>query len=88
MQVLTLDNTGATRAKVRDNQTQNYDYTAAIHDMKRAAGLSPGIPFIFYNLGNLYCLSNDLPEAIVQYSKALGVWCTFTLGMVKRDAWI
>ncbi|MCK9305501.1 MAG: tetratricopeptide repeat protein, partial [Bacteroidales bacterium] len=44
---------------------------AAIHDMKRAAGISPGFPYIYYNLGNLYCLSNDLPEAIVQYSKAL-----------------
>jgi tetratricopeptide (TPR) repeat protein len=71
VQVLTLDNTGATRAKVRDNQTRSYDYTAAIHDMKRAAEISPEIPYVYYNLGNLYSLSNDLPEAIVQYSKSL-----------------
>ena len=27
-----------------------------------------------YNLGNLYCQSGDLPEAIVQYTKALEVF--------------
>ncbi len=71
VQVLTLDNSGATRAKVKENVTRSYDYTAAIHDMKKAAGLAPGLPYIYYNLGNLYCLSDDLPEAIIQYSKAI-----------------
>ncbi|MDD2584291.1 MAG: tetratricopeptide repeat protein, partial [Bacteroidales bacterium] len=74
VQVLTLDNSGATRAKVKDSNTRNYDYTAAIHDMKKAVNLSPEIPYIYYNLGNLYCLSGDLPEAIVQYSKALEIF--------------
>lgn len=74
VQVLTLDNSGATRAKVKDGNTRNYDYTAAIHDMKKAANLAPDIPYIFYNLGNLYCLSGDLPEAIVQYNKALDLF--------------
>ena len=71
VQVLTLDNSGATRAKVKENVARSYDYTAAIHDMKKAAGLSPGLPYIYYNLGNLYCLSDDLPEAIIQYTKAI-----------------
>jgi tetratricopeptide (TPR) repeat protein len=71
VQVLTLDNAGATRAKVKEHVTRSYDYTAAIHDMKRAAELSPELPYIYYNLGNLYCLSNDLPESIIQYSKAI-----------------
>jgi tetratricopeptide (TPR) repeat protein len=71
VQVLTLDNAGATRAKVQENVTRSYDYTAAIHDMKRAAELSPEFPYTYYNLGNLYCLSNDLPESIIQYSKAI-----------------
>ena len=31
----------------------------------------PDFPYSYYNLGNLYCLSNDLPEAIVQYTKAI-----------------
>jgi tetratricopeptide (TPR) repeat protein len=71
VQVLTLDNAGATRAKVQEQATRTYDYSPAIHDMLKAAGLAPKFPFIYYNLGNLYCLSNDLPEAIKQYSKAL-----------------
>lgn len=74
VQVLTLDNTGATRAKVRENTTKNYDYTAAIHDMKKAAQLYPEFPFIYYNLGNMYCLSGDLPESIRQYSKAIDLF--------------
>ena len=74
VQVLTLDNSGATRAKVKENVTRSYDYTAAIHDMKKAAGLSPGLPYIYYNLGNLYCLSDDLPEAIIQYTKAISLF--------------
>ena len=31
----------------------------------------PDFPYIHYNLGNLYCLSDDLPEAINQYTKAI-----------------
>ena len=74
VQVLTLDNSGATRAKVKEHVTRSYDYTAAIHDMKRAAALSPGFPYIYYNLGNLYCLSGDLPESIVQYTKSIDIF--------------
>jgi tetratricopeptide (TPR) repeat protein len=74
VQVLTLDNAGATRAKVQEQATRSYDYTPAIHDMKRAAELSPKFPYIYYNLGNLYCLSNDIPESIIQYTKALELY--------------
>jgi tetratricopeptide (TPR) repeat protein len=34
----------------------------------------PDFPYVYYNLGNLYCQSGDLPEAIVQYTKALEVF--------------
>ena len=84
VQVLTLDNSGATRAKVRDSNTANYDYTTAIHDMKKAANLSPEIPYIYYNLGNLYCLSGDLPEAIVQYNKALELYSNIAEAYYNR----
>ena len=77
VQVLTLDNAGATRAKVQDQTTRSYDYTPAIHDMKKAAGLSPKFPYTYYNLGNLYCMSNDIPEAIVQYTKAIDLYPGF-----------
>jgi len=42
--------------------------------MKRATELSPEFPYTYYNLGNLYCLSNDLPESILQYTKALELY--------------
>ena len=71
VQVLTLDDAGATRAKVQEKSANNYDYSSAISDMKHAAELSPSFPYIYYNLGNLYCLSNNLPESISQYTKAI-----------------
>jgi len=74
VQVLTLDDAGATRAKVQEQSAKSYDYSAAIQDMKRAAELAPGFPYIYYNLGNLYCLSNNLPESIKNYTKALDIF--------------
>lgn len=71
VQVLTLDDAGATRAKVQEKSSKNYDYSSAIQDMKKAAALAPEFPYVYYNLGNLYCLSNNLPESIKQYDKAL-----------------
>ena len=74
VQILTLDNTGATRARVKEQAYKSYDYTSAIHDMKRAAELMPELPYTYYNLGNLYCLSNDLPESINQYTRAIDLY--------------
>ena len=73
VQVLTLDNAKTVRTRVQDQVTR-YDYTSAIHDMMRASELNPAFPYTYYNLGNLYCLSNDLPEAIVQYSRAIDLY--------------
>lgn len=74
VQMLTLDNSGAVRARVQEAAYKRYDYTAAIHDMNKAATLLPSFPYIYYNLGNLYCLSDDLPEAINQYTAALEIY--------------
>lgn len=71
VQILTLDESGTARARVQEPSYKNYDYTAAIHDMNKALMMMPGFPYLHYNLGNLYCLSDDLPEAINQYSKAI-----------------
>lgn len=73
VQVLTLDNTKTARTRVQDQVTRTYDYTPALHDMSRAAEIDPESPYIHYNLGNLYCLSGDLPESIAQYTKAIEV---------------
>jgi len=74
VQILTLDNTGAARARVKERNATSYDYTPAIHDMTKASKLMPNLPHVYYNLGNLYCLSSDLPEAINQYTKALDIY--------------
>lgn len=71
VQVLTIDNTNTTKTRVQDQITRSYDYSSAIEDMSRAVELAPEFPYAYYNLGNLYCLSNNLPEAISQYSKAI-----------------
>jgi tetratricopeptide (TPR) repeat protein len=77
VQVLTLDNSGATRARVQDKAYKRYDYTSAIHDMTKAVSLKSDFPFAYYNLGNLYCLSGDLPESIQQYNKAVQLYPAF-----------
>ncbi|MCF0167972.1 MAG: tetratricopeptide repeat protein, partial [Bacteroidales bacterium] len=74
VQVLTMDNTNTARTRLQDRSTRSYDYTAAIHDMTRAAQVAPEFPYVYYNLGNLYCLSNDLPESISQYTRALEIY--------------
>lgn len=74
VQVLTMDNAGTAKARVRDGSIGTYDYSAAIGDMNRAADIYPEFPYTYYNLGNLYCLSGNMPEAITQYTKAVGLY--------------
>lgn len=74
VQVLTLDNAKTIKTRVQDQVARSYDYTSAIHDMTKAVGLNPNFPFVYYNLGNLYCLSDDLPESISQYTKAIEMY--------------
>lgn len=74
VQVLTMDNAGTAKARVRDGSSRTYDYSAAISDMNHAAALYPEFPYTYYNLGNLYCLSGDMPEAITQYTKAIDLY--------------
>lgn len=74
VQVLTLDNAGTAKARVNDGSTKNYDYTAAIMDMAKAASIYPEFPYVYYNMGNLLCLSNEFPQAIEQYTKAIGLY--------------
>ena len=50
---------------------RTYDYSEAIVDTRRAAQLMPELPQVYYNLGNMLCLSGDLPGAFEQYSKAI-----------------
>ncbi|MCF0177520.1 MAG: tetratricopeptide repeat protein [Bacteroidales bacterium] len=74
VRVLTLDNSTTTKTRVQDGSRRNYDYSAAIEEMKTAAELAPDFPYTYYNLGNLSCLNDNLPDAIAQYTKALELY--------------
>lgn len=74
VQTLTMDDRGQARARVSEHVTRGYDYSEAIEDMEAAASTLEGIPYIYFNLGNLYCLSSRLIEAIGSYDKALSIY--------------
>ena len=75
VQTLTMDNSGnTTKTVVKDRAATTYDYSAAIDDMLSAAERSADFPYVYYNLGNLYCLSGDLPASVANYTRALELY--------------
>jgi tetratricopeptide (TPR) repeat protein len=74
VQVLTMDDSGNTRARVKDQVSRSYDYGDAIQDMQAAAEILPDIPYIYFNLGNLYCLSKEHVKSIESYTKAIELY--------------
>ncbi len=74
VQVLSMDDSGNTRARVKDQVIRQYDYTDAIEDMKKAAQIVPDLPYVYYNLGNLYCLSSEHISSIENYTKAIDLY--------------
>jgi len=74
VQVLTMDDAHNAKARVKDVTNQQYDYSEAIEDMEEALKAAPGIPYIYFNLGNLYCLSADHLRSIDNYSKAISIY--------------
>ena len=74
VQVLSMDDSGNTRARVKDQITRHYDYSDAIADMRSALEVVDDIPYIYYNLGNLYCLSSELVNSIENYTKAIELY--------------
>lgn len=74
VQVLTMDDAGTTRARVKDQVSQSYDYSDAIADLKSADGIVGDIPYIHFNLGNLYCLASDHIASIDSYTEAIDLY--------------
>ena len=74
VQVLSMDDTGAARARVKDQVTRQYDYSEAIDDMKAAADILPDMPYVYFNLGNLYCLSAEHLASIENYTRAIEIY--------------
>ena len=74
VQVLSMDDSGAARARVRDQIVRHYDYGEAIDDMKAAAAIVPDLPYVYFNLGNLYCLSSEHVSSIENFTKAIELY--------------
>ena len=74
VQILTLDQSGTTRTRVQDQGRREYDYSAAIDDLEKAALLAPDFAYVYYNLGNLYCLKGDFPTSIGNYTKSIELY--------------
>jgi len=74
VQTLSMDTEGAIRARVNDKVTRTYDYSEAIGDIKAALEILPDIPYLYFNLGNLNCLSSNMVEAIDNYDMALRLY--------------
>jgi len=74
VQVLSMDDTGNTRARVKDQVIRQYDYSDAVDDMKKASEIFPDLPYVYFNLGNLYCLSSELVSSIDNYTKAIELY--------------
>ena len=74
VQVLSMDDSGNTRARVKDQVIRKYDYSDAIDDMKKALEVVSDLPYLYYNLGNLYCLSSEHINSIDNYSKAIELY--------------
>jgi len=74
VQTLTLDDQGSTRARVNDRVNRTYDYSEAISDIQEAIRILPDIPYLYFNLGNLYCLSSQMVGAIENYNQAIKLY--------------
>ena len=74
VQTLSMDDQGATRARVSDRVARTYDYSEAIEDMQAATEIIPDIPYLYFNLGNLYCLSGEMVNAIDGYTRAVKLY--------------
>lgn len=74
VQTLTMDDKGTTRARVRDQVSRTYDYSEAIDDMLAADRILPGVPYVYFNLGNLYCLSSKFVESVDSYTRAINIY--------------
>lgn len=75
VQTLKMDDKGITRARLSDHAGENegVNYDDAIADMTEALKSIPGLPFAYYDLGNLFCMQSKYVEAIENYDKALKI---------------
>lgn len=71
VQTISLDDKGNTRARLSDSRIHNYDYSEAIADLREAISILPELPYLYFDLGNLQCLSSQLVDAVSSYGEAI-----------------
>ncbi|MDY6445024.1 MAG: tetratricopeptide repeat protein [Bacteroidales bacterium] len=74
VQTLSMDTEGSTRARVSDRVARTYDYSDAIADIKEALSILPDVPYLYFDLGNLECLSSHFIEALENYDMAIKLY--------------
>ena len=74
VQTLSMDENGSTRARVSDHVARTYDYSEAIDDIREAIAIVPDMPQLYFNLGNLLCLSSEMVSSIDSYSRAIELY--------------
>lgn len=74
VQTLTMDDQGTTRARVKDQVSRSYDYSDAVEDMQKAVEIVGDVPYIYFNLANLQCLSSSYVDAIGNFTKAISLY--------------
>ena len=74
VQTLSMDTDGAARARVSDRVARTYDYSDAIADIREALSILPDIPYLYFDLGNLECLSSHFVEALDNYDMAIKLY--------------
>lgn len=84
MPVMALDGNSATMKNREKKDVRTYNYDVAIDDLNTAERLSPNLTYIYYNRGNLKCLSNKMPEAIDDYTKAIKLYPYFAEAYFNR----
>ncbi|MDR2653087.1 MAG: tetratricopeptide repeat protein, partial [Prevotellaceae bacterium] len=61
-----------------------YDYNEAVNDLDKIESLNPDFAYLYYNRGNLLCLSDKMPEAIEAYTKAIKQYPYFAEAYFNR----
>ena len=74
VQTLSMDENGSTRARVSDRVARRYDYSEAIEDMREAISIVPDMPQLYFNLGNLLCLSGEMVSSMENYTEAIRLY--------------
>ena len=59
---------------MKDQVVRMYDYSDAVQDLKAAVEILPDLPYLYFNLGNLYCLSSEHVVSIENYTKAIELY--------------